>query len=485
MADLSKHIASSALFHQLIDQSFDNDFIQILNKIFNDGLRYEYISRFTPLVGKTICAFLNTVGGRIRVKYDGKDYDKKKAELEENLKKIYKHFNRSPSKWIKIYASKKEEEKVLIIEILFPNDYRFFTYEKRYYYRVGSKNEILLSGDINEIIRNRRKALKLPVLSDYLPSDEKKEFSFNEAKEKNRVSYLLFGEQSEKGEPYYKYLSLDVVLSIFRKVDKDKLEEGQRNPPQTLQFVEPLLWPDQYERRFYTADYKKVKRYPNAAPKLYATCFTTRNESEPAWQIYNREKKGLGMRCVQFRFNQVALREELVNNLEDCTIVEGVVDYKSKTFIDELHLSTTKDGKPSEVYERYFSDFTLDNFISLLLLKRTAFEHEKEVRIFLVFDEDNDESKSMKKEDVTPKYISLDWLSILEEIKVDSDCSKIEIALLQDEIDKLIDDSSRTEREKKILRSKLKVQTYDVNKDEHQEPHLKIGETYADYEKRL
>ena len=327
--------------------------------------------------------------------------------------------------------------------------------------------------------------MKLPVLSDYLPSDEKKEFSFNEAKEKNRVSYLLFGEQSEKGEPYYKYLSLDVVLSIFRKVDKDKLEEGQRNPPQTLQFVEPLLWPDQYERRFYTADYKKVKRYPNAAPKLYATCFTTRNESEPAWQIYNREKKGLGMRCVQFRFNQVALREELVNNLEDCTIVEGVVDYKSKTFIDELHLSTTKDGKPSEVYERYFSDFTLDNFISLLLLKRTAFEHEKEVRIFLVFDEDNDESKSMKKEDVTPKYISLDWLSILEEIKVDSDCSKIEIALLQDEIDKLIDDSSRTEREKKILRSKLKVQTYDVNKDEHQEPHLKIGETYADYEKRL
>ena len=145
----------------------------------------------------------------------------------------------------------------------------------------------------------------------------------------------------------------------------------------------------------------------------------------------------------------------------------------------------SEDGKPSERYERYFSDFTLDNFINLLLLKRTAFEHENEVRIFLIFDEDKDESKSMNEKDVTPKYISLDWLSIIEEIRVDSDCSDIEIALLQDEIDKLIDDSSRTDKEKKKLRSKLKVKTYDVNKDEHQEPHLKIGETYADYEKRL
>lgn len=381
-------------------------------------------------------------------------------------------------------ASNKENEKELIIEVLFPNDHRFFTYDEKYYYRVGSKNKILLSVDFNEIIRNRRKALGRPVLSEYEPTDEAKKKSFEEVKAENRVSYLKIGEPLENKTTFYKYISLEAVMSIFRKVDADKLKEGQRNPPQTMRFVEPPAWPDQYERRFYTADYKKVKIYPNAAPKLYATCFTPCKDSEPAWQVYNRRKEGLGARCVQFRFNQVALREELVKNLEDCTIVEGVVDYQSNSFIDELHLSTTKDGQPSKLYDYYFSDFTLDNFINLLLLKRTAFDYEKEVRIFLIFDEDNNESKSMTKEEIIPKNISLDWLSFIEEIRVDPNCSEIEIALLQDEINRLIEDSNRSQDEKDELKARLIVEKYNVNEDKEKDNRICIGEDYKDYKKR-
>ena len=468
-----------------MDQSINTDYIiKTINTYLNDGLRYESISRFTPSVGKTICAFLNTIGGRIKIKYDGEDYDKKKSELEENLKDIFKKFKTNPSKWITVNASNKENEKELIIEVLFPNDHRFFTYDEKYYYRVGSKNKILLSVVFNEIIRNRRKALGRPVLSEYEPTDEAKKKSFEEVKAENRVSYLKIGEPLENKTTFYKYISLEAVMSIFRKVDADKLKEGQRNPPQTMRFVEPPAWPDQYERRFYTADYKKVKIYPNAAPKLYATCFTPCKDSEPAWQVYNRRKEGLGARCVQFRFNQVALREELVKNLEDCTIVEGVVDYQSNSFIDELHLSTTKDGQPSKLYDYYFSDFTLDNFINLLLLKRTAFDYEKEVRIFLIFDEDNNESKSMTKEEIIPKNISLDWLSFIEEIRVDPNCSEIEIALLQDEINRLIEDSNRSQDEKDELKARLIVEKYNVNEDKEKDNRICIGEDYKDYKKR-
>ena len=150
----------------------------------------------------------------------------------------------------------------------------------------------------------------------------------------------------------------------------------------------------------------------------------------------------------------------------------------------ELHLSTTKDGTPSILYDHYFSDFTLDNFINLLLLKRTAFDYEKEVRIFLIFDEDNNESKSMTKEEITPKNISLDWLSFIEEIRVDPNCTEIEIALLQDAINRLIEDSNRSQDEKDELKARLIVEKYNVNEDKEKDNRICIGEEYKEYKKR-
>lgn len=75
MLALSDFIAFN---YKIMDQSINTDYIiKTINTYLNDGLRYESISRFTPSVGKTICAFLNTIGGRIKIKYDGEDYDKK------------------------------------------------------------------------------------------------------------------------------------------------------------------------------------------------------------------------------------------------------------------------------------------------------------------------------------------------------------------------------------------------------------------------
>ena len=117
------------------------------------------------------------------------------------------------------------------------------------------------------------------------------------------------------------------------------------------------------------------------------------------------------------------------------------------------------------------------------MLKRTAFEHEQEVRIFII---DNKRGRrSTIKEKAQQKLISLDWLSILEGIKVDPDCSDIEINLLQDEINRLIEDSPRSKKKKTELRNKLKVSRYDVNKDIEKDERLPIGETFKQFEERL
>ena len=454
-----------------------------------ESIEIEYKARFTPYIGNTICGFLNTMGGKLYIGID------ERGEIiepdEDTIKRIDGLINHgispSPSKWINICTENWLGKNIIIVSVSQPEMDEIFTFNGKSFIRVGDTNRLLSSDKSysrDAIINNRKIESGLFVLSEYVPSNIEVRKIFEETKRRNNVHFKRLGQPSKNTSSFFKYCSLDVALSIFRKEKKAK--RGQkRNPSQTMRFVEPPSWDDQYERRFYTANYKKIPRGADATPKLYATCFTPREESEPAWQIYNRGKEGLGKRCVQFRINQVALRNELIKNLKNCTIVEGVVDYKSKSFIDELHLSTTKEGNVSDLFKKYFSNFTLDNFINLLLLKRTAYEHEKEVRIFIIFDKDKMGKKSVTKETANHQDVSLDWLMMLEGIKVDSECSDIEIKLLQDEIDRLIEDCNRTKKTKKDLHRKLIVTRYNVNEDEEGNHRIGIGETYADYEKRV
>lgn len=451
-----------------------------------ESVRIEYKARFSPTIGSVICGFLNTIGGKL---YIGIDERGRIFESANDINRIYDFINSTispnPSEWIKVDTENWSGANIIIVSVTKPRKGVVFTFRGVVYIRAGEANRRIDANDYvtkGVIARNTKIATGLSIIKDYEPSNSDKRIEFHSLAQKNNVHYQRLGQPSKNTTHFFKYCSLDVALSIFRKTDKSK--KGQRNPPQTMRFVEPPSWPDQYERRFYTADYRKVKRAPNSTPKLYATCFTPREESEPAWQIYNRGKEGLGKRCVQFRLNQIALRNELVKNLKDCTIIEGVVDYVSKYFIDELHLSTKEDNSRSDLYEKYFNNFTLDNFINLLLLKRTAYEHEKEVRIFIIYDKDKNGHKAKKNKDSKHKDISLDWLSMLEGIKVDPECTDIEIKLLQDEINRLIDDRKIAQNKKKELKTKLKVDKYDVNKDEENNKELMIGETYAAYKKR-
>lgn len=461
-----------------------------MSKIFSlpkESVNVEYKSRFNPFViGEVICAFLNTIGGKIYIGIDNDSIvgiDEKTATdiigddrgINGKFHEVLTNINPFPINCVTIEKNHIGDKLVLIINVKERNN-TIYSFRNVVYIRTGIINH-KSSHDIIDVLKsNKRSAKKLPILEEYTPSDKTKtkSASFDDEKNKNNVHYKKIGILPNPSLPYYKYCSLDIVLEIFRK----------NIGLQTIRFVEPPYWDDQFESRFYSANYKKVNMDPNYTPKLYATCFTPRKESEPAWKIYNRDKEGLGKRCVQFKFNRIKLRQELVKNLKNCTIVEGVVDYKKRAEIEHIHLSDDSNGKPNESYKTYFSNFTLDNYISLLLLKRTAFEHEQEVRIFIIYDNDKLSKKASNKDKAGHKDVSFDWLNALEGVKVDKECEQIEIDLLQDLIYKLVDNSGKNDDEKDELKANLKVEKYDINRDEDRNIRLKIGETYAAYQKR-
>ena len=186
-----------------------------------------------------------------------------------------------------------------------------------------------------------------------------------------------------------------------------------------IRFVEPTEWQDQYERRFYTADYKNVTQNSNDIPRLYACCFTFNNTSEAAWKTYAYQKTGLAARCVQFRIRKRAFREALDKyaDMHNCTIYEGTINYELDDYqINHLHFSNY------EGYDKVFnSSFGRSHYLSLLLLKRPAFYYENEFRYFIV----------PKKGTVNKQtFPTIRWADMVDQIKVDSACTEIEMEIL-------------------------------------------------------
>lgn len=204
----------------------------------------------------------------------------------------------------------------------------------------------------------------------------------------------------------YKYMDIETAIKCLKG--------------NNVKFVEPTLWPDKYESRFYTADYSKVVKDPKEkTPRLYACCFTFSRASESAWKTYAYKKTGLASHCVQFRINKQLFRQSLNDYAKEhsCKIYEGPINYSLTDYqINHLHL-------PSEpLYNSVFeSKFDLNNYLSLLLIKRQAFNYENEYRYFIV------PNSGIANDSIFP---TIPWSDMIVEVKVDKKCSDIEIEIL-------------------------------------------------------
>lgn len=232
---------------------------------------------------------------------------------------------------------------------------------------------------------------------------------FPSSRGNDSVSYSVGNIQIGGDGCIYKYMTINSVLKCFEN----------RN----IMFREPSAWPDKYESRFYNADFSAIistDAQHICNNKVYACCFTKQSQNEASWKVYRNDKPDNDAQryCVQIKLKRTKLREMLNKyaKVNQMRLFEGIVDYLSNYNIEHLHEKELllKDGskKPNELYHIYFDTFTDANYLKLLLLKRKAFEHEKEVRFFLV----PDEIKAKGNDSIFP---NIGWKDLIEEIRMD------------------------------------------------------------------
>lgn len=225
----------------------------------------------------------------------------------------------------------------------------------------------------------------------------------------------------------YKYMTLEsFILSLHYS---------------TWQFAEPTKWNDEYEGRFYHAKYDDVEKPNDCPPKLFATCITGEVASEAAWKVYSHGQ-GLGSRCVQIKVNMQKLREKLSNQIfKKCKgrdeiiegkVYEGIVyyDLSDEEIDNEIHSAN------GAYYHTFFDGFDREKFLKLLLIKRKAYEYEKETRLFIVpdaFSPINTRTRKGKGETI---QVVVDWKDIIEEIRIDKKCSDGEKASIKYALEK-------------------------------------------------
>lgn len=259
----------------------------------------------------------------------------------------------------------------------------------------------------------------------------------------NNVHYYQLSNKflPEKDTAYfYKYMDLESALLSLRNGN--------------LRFVEPTRWEDKYEGRFYNANYDNVSKNKSYYPFLYSCCMTIKPHNEAAWKVYSYGKIGLGAHCVQFKLNRNQFRKELINSKEtkDSDIYEGLVTYIREEIINNIHEKTYKNYKgdilPNEYYQSFFLSFDRLSYLNLLLLKRDYFRHENEVRFFIIPSNATDKKGKLSRKngkEIFGSYsdVNIDWSNVIEEIRIDSNCTNLEYELFKDECLKLLHSSNR------------------------------------------
>lgn len=214
----------------------------------------------------------------------------------------------------------------------------------------------------------------------------------------------------------YKYLSIDGFVKC--------LEDGD------ILFQEPNGWNDQYESRYYTAEYRNITTSLNDTQRLFAACFTREEDCEASWKVYS-SGDGLKSRCIQLEIDIRALREQLCLSARKgkndkklkCKVYEGKVSYKlQEKAISELY------KKDSPYHNLFFDSFGLEHFLGLLLYKRPAYEYEKEIRFFMVPNSVSQRSDGRKIEKLK---VDVSWKNLIKGVRIDKRCSVAEIAVLK------------------------------------------------------
>jgi len=165
-------------------------------------------------------------------------------------------------------------------------------------------------------------------------------------------------EESEYDQYIYRIISYERFIDLFK------------NRKNTL--IKPKLWEDNFENLVL----KSKLKFPDGSEieldtheRLYGQCWTTSKASDAMWRIYSQDKQGIRIRTtIKNLLYSLDLANVNTAMTESCI---GKVGYKAEaTIISQAKQAFSPDGR-----------ITFGSLFSSLLIKRKAFDHEKEVRL--------------------------------------------------------------------------------------------------------
>ena len=377
--------------------------------MFTNSLHLQIYFRFNNAISNTVCAFLNTDGGHIFCFKNGKCFPSIN-EAEKFEKRVKDHLEKTISNYkeIRIKYSVVGYDNSYFIDILVYKSTRF-------HYLINNQKSFIRSGKVNKQYKyDQAFGIRLTLA--------------------HKENYFKIGNFAA-GSKFYKYMTLENALLSLR--------DGN------IWFVEPSKWNDKYEEYFYKATIDD-KKCSSDNPIVYTTCVTNKRDSESAWKIYTYNTQGLASRCVEFILNREKLRDALIGShyrmdsketykelKNDYDIFEGTVLYKDEQTIKQipkLKIMRNKTLEDNDWHHAYFDSFSFEKYLNLLLLKRNAFEHENETRLFVVkkvFDTTVSKGKGHIE-------IQIPWKDIVEGVRYDANCSKFEKKLLEEELKRVL-----------------------------------------------
>lgn len=144
----------------------------------------------------------------------------------------------------------------------------------------------------------------------------------------------------------------------------------------SLAFVSPQKWADTFETRYYHQGGYQCKTSNFVLPEIFCMCLTSKHaENEDAmWRMYAQK----GEQMVRAYYNI----DSLLNILDSDAVLNGY-----KVYIGEIiytDKATIKALTPTKSNVFFGQQFEIENYLSLMCLKRGAYRYENEIRIFIV-----------------------------------------------------------------------------------------------------
>lgn len=168
---------------------------------------------------------------------------------------------------------------------------------------------------------------------------------------------LLGLTKSDMSRPIYRIVTLERLVELFTKNENV--------------LVSPSKWEDTFENFILKSKVKlstgEIEDY-GFHKTVFGQCWTLHNASDAMWRIYSPSNEGIRIKTTIGKLISSMYQAHPSHAKARCCI--GKVDYVTKKKLT-WHANNTFDE----------SGLALDKMFKSLLLKRTAFEHENEVRL--------------------------------------------------------------------------------------------------------